>query len=189
MSERLSKADLDYILALQFSVAWAGESGGEPPRLGWWQPDLIDPETGGDLFARLLPRTKDWAGLSLARRAAGRIDAAARSKLSKGDQVQSLFYLGFEIDEQLCDRVAEHRRHQHVPQDVLPKVFAIGYEWSTDAFSKRLSALGGVRAEVTPSGRRLKAKGLSAVDSARHLAAALLPLADHYPLPFLEASG
>jgi hypothetical protein len=71
MSVRLSNEDLDQILAIQFSVAWAGESGGDPPRLGWWQSDLIDAETGGDFFARLLPRTHAWAGLSLARRGAG----------------------------------------------------------------------------------------------------------------------
>lgn len=191
MSARLSKDDLDQILAIQFSVAWAGESGGEPPRLGWWQSDLIDADTGGDFFARLLPRTHAWAGLSLARRGAGRVDAAARNSLSGGDRAQTLFHLGFEIDEQLCDRVAEHRRHQRSPQDVLRNGMglAIGYDWSPAAFAKRLAELGTAKVDITPGGRRLKAKGLSAVEVTRQLAGALLPLAEKYPLPFLEASG
>lgn len=191
MSARLSKEDLDQILALQFSVAWAGESGGEPPRLGWWQSDLIDPDTGGDLFARLLPRTHEWAGLTLARRGAARVEATARSTLSAGDRALTLFHLGFEIDEQLCDRVAEHRRHRRSPRDVLGNALAIGYEWSPEAFAERLRSLGTAKpkVEITPGGRRLKSKGLGPLEAARQLAAALLPLAPKYPLPFLEASG
>jgi hypothetical protein len=189
MSARLSNDDLDHILAIQFSVAWAGESGGAPPRLGWWQSDLIDADAGGDLFARLLPRTKDWAGLSLARRAAARIDKDARAHLKNGDRVWTVFHLGFVIDEQLCDRVADHRRHLRKPHEVLPDVFAVGYDWSSAAFAKRMSQLGSPKSEVTTAGRRLKGRQLSAVESTRHLAAALLPLAEKYPLPFLEVPG
>ena len=44
---RLTHAQLDEILALQLTVAWAGEAAGEPPRLGWWKTDLVDKEGGG----------------------------------------------------------------------------------------------------------------------------------------------
>lgn len=189
MSASVSKEDLDQILALQFSVAWAGESGGEPRRLGWWQSDLIDAETGGDLFARLLPRTHEWAGLSLARRCAVRVDAAARDNLSAGDRVQTLFHLGFEVDERLCDRVAEHRRRGRAPKEIFQESLGIGYEWSSEAFSKRLAALGTARVEITTGGRRLKAKKLEPLEAARQLAAALLPIAEKYPMPYLEAPG
>jgi hypothetical protein len=189
MSVHLSNEDLDQILALQFSVAWAGESGGEPRRLCWWQSDLIDAETGGDLFARLLPRTHEWAGLSLGRRCAVRVDAEGRGNLSAGDRVQTLFHLGFEIDEQLCDRVAEHRRHRRSPADVLGEGLAIGFAWSPRTFAQRLAAFGAPKVELTTGGRRLKAKKLAPLDAARQLAAALLPLADKYPLPYLEGSG
>lgn len=189
MSVRLSSEELDQILALQFSVAWAGESGGEPRRLGWWQSDLIDAESGGDLFARLLPRTHEWAGLSLARRCAVRVDAEGRGHLSAGDQVQTLFHLGFEIDEQLCDRVAEHRRHRRSPADVLGDGLAMGGAWSLQAFAQHLAAIGAPKVEVTTGGRRVKAKKLAPLDAARQLAAALLPLSERYPLPYLEPSG
>jgi hypothetical protein len=66
---------------------------------------------------------------------------------------------------------------------------AIGHPWSADAFAKRLAAFGNPKVEVTPGGRRLKAKKLAPLDAARLLAAALLPLAEKYPLPYLEASG
>src|SRR6187455_1033423 len=58
---RISPTHLDEILSLQLAVAWAGEAAGEPARLGWWKSDLVDGEGGGDLFARLVPRTAKWA--------------------------------------------------------------------------------------------------------------------------------
>jgi hypothetical protein len=87
--------------------------------------------------------------------------------------------------------VAEHRRHQRSPEDVLRSGFglAIGYAWSPASFAKHLGQLGTAKVEITPGGRRLKAKGLSPVEATRQLAAALLPLANKYPLPFLESSG
>lgn len=45
----------DFILALQFTVAWAGEGRSQPKRLGWWDTDLIDEAGGGDFLARLTP--------------------------------------------------------------------------------------------------------------------------------------
>ena len=56
MPSRLSPNELDEILALQITVAWAGESAGDPPRLGWWASDLVDREGGGGLLSGLGPR-------------------------------------------------------------------------------------------------------------------------------------
>ena len=67
MTARLTPAERDDILALQLTIAWAGETAGDPPRLGWWKSDLVDREGGGDLFARLVPKTAEWAGLGLVR--------------------------------------------------------------------------------------------------------------------------
>jgi hypothetical protein len=55
MPSRLTPNQLDELLALQLTVAWAGEAAGEPTRLGWWKTDLVDAQGGGDLFARLTP--------------------------------------------------------------------------------------------------------------------------------------
>lgn len=186
--ERLARDELDEILALQFSVAWAGETGGEPRRLAWWHCDLIDPEGGGDLLARLLPRTHEWAGLSLARRAAGRVDALGRQHLANPDRVRTLFHLGFEVDEQLCDHVARYRRQQVEAREVLRAHLAIGYPWSLDAFTAHLQRLPPAKTKETAAGRRITNNATSTVEQVRLLAAALLPLKPKYPLPYFEAS-
>src|SRR4051812_32057643 len=96
-THRLPPALLDEILALQLSVAWAGEAAGDPPRLGWWKTDLLDREGGGDLFARLAPRTARWAALALLRAAARKIDELAREKVGRGESVWTPFHFGFDI--------------------------------------------------------------------------------------------
>lgn len=181
-----TSAELDEILALQLTVAWAGESAGEPKRLGWWKSDLIDPEGGGDLFARLTPMTAVWASLGLARKAAIRVDAAARGKLAHGDRVWSLFHFGFAIDEQLCDRLVWHRNHRSTPTEVLGRHFLVGTVWSTPSFLMLLEQLGKPKIQVTPSGRQLAASRKTPIETARLLAAALAPLPNAYPLPFAE---
>ncbi len=182
-------AVLDEILALQLTVAWAGESAGDPRRLGWWKSDLIDPEGGGDLFARLTPKTAVWSSLGLARRVAMRVDEAAREKLAHGDRVWTLFHFGFAVDELLSDRLVWHRTHQSVPSDVLGPRFLVGPSWSKKSFESMLAQLGKPKVQLTPSGRQLTRASDSPAEAAALLAAALLPLAADYPLPFVEVGG
>jgi hypothetical protein len=189
MTHQLTPEQLDDILALQLSVAWAGETAGQPPRLGWWQTDLIDAEGGGDLFSRLVPRTAAWAGFELAREAARRVEVGALERVAKRDELWTLFHLGFSVDEQLHDRLAYHRRHQHTPAEVFGARLAVSRAWNASTFSAYLEQGGKPLVEVTPSGRRVKAKPDSAVAAAPLLAAALLPFEAHYPLPFVQISG
>lgn len=182
-------AVLDEILALELTVAWAGESAGEPKRLGWWKSDLIDPEGGGDLFSRLAPKTAVWASLGLARKAAMRVDDAARAKLAHADRVWTLFHFGFAIDELLSDRLVWHRNHQSVPTEVFGPEFLVGSDWSKPSLESMLSGLGTPKVTVTPSGRQLVDTGHSLLEVARLLAAAMLPLTADYPLPFTEVDG
>jgi hypothetical protein len=179
-------AELDAILALQLTVAWAGEAAGEPARLGWWKSDLIDPEGGGDLFARLVPQTAVWASLILARKAAATVDGLARDKLANADAVWSLYHFGFDIDEQLSDRLMWHRNHKSDPRSALGPLFFVGTAWSTTAFEALLTSLGKPKVQLTPSGRKLESADASPFVAAQLLAAALLPLSSEYPLPFVE---
>ena len=174
---------------MQLSVAWAGEAAGEPRRLGWWQTDLIDPEGGGDLFRRLVPRTAAWAGLELARKAARRVEFLALSRVAKRDELWTLFHFGFFIDEQLHDRLAYHRRHRHAPADVFGRGLVAAGAWDPKGFASYLEGGGKPKVEVTPSGRQVKAKPASAAEAAPLLAAALLPFDKEYPLPYVEAAG
>jgi hypothetical protein len=187
-SVKPTAAELDEILALQLTVAWAGESAGDPKRLGWWKSDLVDREGGGDLFARLVPKTAQWASLGLVRKAAMRVDEAARDKLAQGDRVWTLFHFGFALDELLQDRLVWHRNHQDVPAETLGPSFLVDSKWSKASFEAMLAELGKPKVQVTPSGRQLTTKAKSPVETARLLAAALVPLSAEYPLPYAEIS-
>ena len=174
---------LDAILALQLTVGWAGETAAEPRRLGWWNTDLTDKMAGGDLFARLLPRTATWAGLELARQAALRADRAAREKLAHPDRACTLYHFGFELDEAIQDRLDHHKRHGHSPIDVFGETWGIAASWNRDEFEAFLKQLGTTPVEETPAGRKLKKLPAEPDSAARALAAALLPLGKQYPLP------
>lgn len=95
MSPPIPPTALDRILALQLTVAWAGESHGEPPHLGWWAASLSDPEGGGDFLKRMLPRTHVWAALGGMREAARRTDERARSRTAAPDELITLYHFGF----------------------------------------------------------------------------------------------
>jgi hypothetical protein len=187
--DRPSPAHLDEILALQLAVAWAGEAAGEPARLGWWKSDLVDSEGGGDLFARLVPRTAKWSSLILVREAACQVDAAMRDQSGLGERVLTLFRFGFSVDEHLSDRLAFHRQSLHEPAQVFGEGYFVGSAWSKAAFEALLQGLGKPKVEATPGGRCVTERGARGVELARLLAAALLPLAAKYPLPYVEAGG
>lgn len=187
--DRLPPAHLDEILALQLAVAWAGEAGGEPARLGWWKSDLVDDLGGRDLFNRLVPRTAAWASLILVREAASRVDAAAREPSGLGDRALTLFHFGFSVDEHLGDRLAFHRQQLHEPAQVFGESFFVGSAWSKGSFETLLASFGKPKSEPTPGGRLVAAPKAQGIELARLLAAALLPLAPKYPLPYVEAGG
>lgn len=179
---------LDRILALQLLVAWAGEGRSEPRRLGWWDTDLVDEAGGGDLLARLAPRTHLWASLELVREAARRADQAARRQHGDPDRLRSLYFLGFELDERLHDRLTELKRQGKPPETVLPLPLKLGAEFDRDRVIDLLSKPGKVAFDkVPPVGRQLKGAASAAPEAmVDALAAALVPLADEYPLPFFK---
>lgn len=146
----------------------------------------MDPAGGGDLFARLTPRTAIWAGLEAAREAARRVDQQARRQRSEPDRLRTLFFLGFEIDEHLADRLAALKRSGRSPLAVLPLPVDTNAAFSSDALAAAL-ATPGSEYTVVPGGRRLRSAVPSAPELvARHLAAALLPFGDTYPMPFFQ---
>jgi hypothetical protein len=177
-------SELDLVLSAQLIVAWAGESG-EERRLGWWRTDLVSEFGGYDLFKRLLPRTWDWAALQGAREAARRRDAELRARASDPDKIVSLFRLGFAIDERVDERLQEHKRAGKAPNIALPSAGSlISEHWSADAFLRWIASHGEAEHTAAPIGRLLKgAPPASPGQQVRSLVAALLPLADSYPLP------
>lgn len=186
MAAQLTDSALDAILALQLTVAWAGEGRCSPRRLGWWDTDLVDEAGGGDFFARLLPQTHAWASLEAAREAARRTDERARGRMASPDRLRTLFFLGFETDEQLADRLSALKAEGRPPEAVLPLPLPLSAGFSREALTAALQGQEGRAAfEVVPGGRQLRGLRPEAPDAlVRRLAAALVPLADQYPLPF-----
>ncbi len=119
-TDNTSQNRLDAILALQMTVAWAGEGLCDPKRLDWWRTDLVDELGGGDLFQRLFPKTHQWASLEAVRKVAIQQDRQARLDMAKPDQVRTLFFWGFAIDERLAERLTFHKRNGKPPIEVLP---------------------------------------------------------------------
>jgi hypothetical protein len=184
-------SEIDAILTLQLFVGWAGEARCQPKRFGWWKTDLIDEAGGGDLIARLAPRTHAWASLELVREAARRVDAKARGKHGDPDKLRTIFFLGFEIDEKLNDRLTELKRQGRPPEDALPLPFPLRAAFDQDQVVKILSKAGPAPFEkVPPVGRWLRGAGLtSTAELVDKLAAALVPVAEEYPLPFFRVGG
>lgn len=183
----LPDATLDTILAVQLLLAWAGEGRCEPRRLGWWDTDLIDEAGGGDLFARLMPRTHAWASLEAAREAARRTDAKARSKMADPDKMRTLFFLGFDVDEQLDDRLAALKRDEPSPQTALSLLTTLSGPFQKEKLASLLRRDAGEQVvfDVVPGGRQIKGPRPTTPDSlVRRLAVALVPFAEQYPLPF-----
>lgn len=188
MSTTITEQALDAILSLQLTVAWAGEGRCKPKRFGWWDTDLIDPNGGGDFLSQLAPRTHQWAALSLAREAARRVDAKARSRHGDADALRSIYFLGFELDEKLDDRLAALKRSGLSPAAALSLPFALGAEFPAEKVAEALSAQAKVSFEkVPPVGRELGGAAPDAPDAlVKALAAALVPIAPEYPLPFFR---
>ncbi|TNF28014.1 MAG: BREX-6 system BrxE protein [Deltaproteobacteria bacterium] len=177
---------LDAVLTLQLAVAWAGEADTDPPRLGWWRTAMVDPYGGEDLLRTLAPRTWPWATLQAAREAARRTDAIARGQAHDPDRIVTLFRFGFALDEALDDRLRALKTAQRPPAEALPDLGALlASPWDPARFDDWLAATcdASPAHDATPLGRRLKAPPTAPALLARHLAAALRPVAGRYPLP------
>lgn len=182
-------AALDSILALQLTVAWAGEGRSQPKRLGWWDTDLIDVAGGGDFLARLAPRTHAWASLEAVREAARRIDEKARKKMADPDAMRTLFFFGFDLDEQLADRLAALKREGRAPADTLALPLMLGATFSKDALVAALAPGGPEPHTVVPGGRQLRGVAPREPEVlVRRLVAGLVPITDSYPLPYFKVA-
>lgn len=189
MIEPVPDSAFDAILAHQLTLAWAGEGRCTPPRLGWWETDLVDAEGGGDLLLRLLPQTHLWASLEAVREAARRSDERDRARMADPDRLRTPFFLGFELDERLADRLAELKRSGRPPAAALPLPFPLAEGFSRETLAAFLAAEPTPFA-IVPGGRQiLGACPVSPEAMVRRLAAGLLPLAERYPLPFYRLEG
>jgi hypothetical protein len=188
-TQQLSVSDIDFALAAQIAVAWAGEAG-EESRLGWWRTDMMSEFGGEDLFKRLLPHTWDWAAVQAVREAARRHDALRRSKVHDADTVVSLYHLGFALDERVDERLLELKRTGVAPGLALKHYGELAEEsWSLDSFRRWVRDHGESAYEAAPSGRQLKGAPPDSLEQVvRRLVGALDPLPDRYPMPHFRSA-
>lgn len=171
---------LDLILDWQMTIAWLGEANCEPSRLGWWRTDLIDDLGGGDLLARLLPRTKVYAGWEAVREAAIATDRRARQRMANPDKLRTIFFWGFDLDEKLTDRIAIRK--------ALNQKLDLPISWEDD-FDRELLAKqicdrsGESKYELVAGGREIRKTG-SNQQNLLSLVAAIVPFDKNYPMPF-----
>lgn len=190
---RLSADALDDILALQLTVAWAGEKNARPARLSWWRTDILDEAGARDLLSRLTPRTQEWAALEAVREAAWRVDERMRLRSAVPDRTVTLFHLGFELDEQLDERLASHKRGGVPPAESIAAraAWGIARSFNGTAFEAWCgSQAARSKAEDTPDGgRRLLASPVDPRERARALVSALVPFSSEYPMPHVRSDG
>ena len=171
---------IDAILQLQFRVAWAGEALCDPPRLKWWRTDLVDEMSGGDFIRRLAPRTHRWAALEAVREAARLTDLKGRKLLSDPDSLRTLFFWGFDVDEQIADRL----RRQKMDLAPAPEQGT----FSRGALEKEFKSLAPEASyTILSSGRELRAtQPDDFLLAALMVTACLAPFSPDYPLPFFR---
>ena len=179
--------ELDEILVLQLAIAWAGEADTDPKRMGWWRTSMCDEYGGEDLLKRLTPKTWQWAVLESARAAAKRVDDRARNQSEDPDNLVTLYRLGFEIDEQLDERLLELKQSGVPVNESFPELAALCEEWSDERLKSWLDDLGEAGYTATATGRRIKGSAPKEHNAvAKQLAAALLPLNREYALPYFR---
>ena len=190
-TDSFSQSALDTILALQITVAWAGEALSEPKRVGWWRTDLVDELGGGDLFKRLFPHTHQWASLEAVRQVAIQVDKQAREGMAKPDEVRTLLFWGFAVDEKLAERLSFHKRSGKKPVEVLDFPLELNADFVKVDFEDALRMPNhNVTHKLVPGGREIAEAMPEALElRAKKLAAGLLPLADNYPMPFYRVES
>ena len=71
------------------------------------------------------------------------------------DKMRTIYFLGFELDEQLGDRLAAHKRSGRPPAEALPLPLPLTADFSKDALLKALQA-GDAAFTTVPNGRQIE---------------------------------
>ena len=193
---------LDTILALQITVAWAGEQGdNEKEKMGWWKTTLIDSDAGIDVFGSIAPHTKLWLCCKAAREVARRTEETLRKKSNEPEKVYSLFHLGDGIDFLLAERLDSLIHQKADFKNILRYINLSGeafftrsieeQTWKKESFEKWLSSLGKTDFKEESVGRALSGADRQLAQDplarAQKFVCALNPLSSNYPFPHLRS--
>ncbi len=118
------------------------------------------------------------------------MDEKARGKMAHPDAMRTLFFLGFETDEQVGDRLASLKRAGRPPAEALPLALSFTADLSPEALAGALRQGAEASFEIVPGGSQLKGRSPEAPEEiVRRLAGALVPFAEQYPLPFFRVES
>jgi hypothetical protein len=119
------------------------------------------------------------------------VDKQARLGMAKPDEVRTLFFWGFAVDEKLAERFNFHKRSGKEPVEVLDFPLELDEDFVKVDFEDALRIPNhNVSHKVVPGGREIAEAMPEALElRAKKLAAGLLPLADDYPMPFYRVEG
>lgn len=191
LAASLAPSVLDAILGVQLAVAVAGGRWDDGTGLRWWRSRLADDVGGVDFLDRLTPASAEWAVLDVARRAAKSHDRRQRTVVG-GTQgrLRTVFWLGGDVEEVLDRRLRHHKTERTDARSVFGADVQVGESFDRAAFLHWLEGLHGEEAaSIVAGGRELKHPPLhDPLLMVKRLAAALLPLAAHYPMPFFRIS-
>ena len=113
----------------------------------------------------------------------GRDDATVVAMNWNGDRPET--FLGFEIDEKTADRLAALKREGQSPVEALRISVSLGSSFDRESVAKAIGGDSTAAFTVVPGARKMKSPMPDRADDAvRALASALVPFAEHYPVPF-----
>jgi hypothetical protein len=185
-SKNNSTNSLDQILAIQIAIAWAGEK----DRLSWWNSEVTNEFGGFTQLLDLTPSSASWLSLKTVREIAKRMDKKARRTANDADNIYTIFRLGFEIDEQLDQRLTDLIHSDSSQKTLLKHVGWLSepneQDWDAEDFTNWLRGLVGDRGQHKdePLGRRIVGEASEdLVERISKLANHLWPLTDTYTIP------
>jgi hypothetical protein len=180
---RISDESLDAIIALQMTIARAGEL----ERLSWWNVDATDIRGGGDFFTRLVGESSGIAAIDTAIAGARHHEEKLLSHLPNKDRFVTLFHPDFELHLQLRERWNHLTRNTDTIAGYMASLMDHHSTFDRPALESLLKSFPRPPFEISTIG--LQIKGTPPGDPLvcmQQLAALLLPIRDKYPLPFYQ---
>ncbi len=120
------------------------------------------------------------------RKVAIQVERQKRINLAQPDNVCTLFFWGFGIDEKLEERLSFHKQNASNPYDILTFPLNIKEDFEEKVFEQAIQKFNPeVKYKIVPEGREIKGVIPELIaDAAKNLVSGLIPFADRYPMPF-----
>jgi hypothetical protein len=151
----------------------------------------MDSDGGGDLFRRLFPKTQAWASVEALRKAALQKDRKLRLTFANPDEICTLYFWGFTLDEKLDERLLVLKRGELSPMEALSPAMDFNTPFLKADFESTVRLPNhAISYKVIPGGREITTSLPNSLElRVQKLLAALLPLAEDYSMPFFRVKA